>query len=156
MRLAVNAVGGLGLNGSVYVELARCKAVTLLYPIADHVIDTLSRLATNKRCPSHVRWSAARCLLRQSDNMLSTAMRDSVHEALRKAASTSTGLRRGRAAAVNSALAKLDACLDPMDRETAEQALAELSKLEPAIIAHLVNVAGGSESSSYVARYYPY
>src|SRR5262249_15820605 len=57
MRLAVEAVGGFGLHGSVYVELARCKALVLLRPDCCEVAATvLGHLIQDRRAPQHVRW----------------------------------------------------------------------------------------------------
>jgi len=154
MRAAVDAVGGFGLHGSVYVDLARCKALSCLHPIDGTVIATFSKIAHESRAPQHVRWSAARWLFQH---------RDAVHDRVRAALWTAmeqtaalTNPRHSHAAAVNLALARLDAGIRVTAVTQCDEAVAQLRALEPGLFDHLKAAAPLSEVAKYIARHYPY
>ena len=125
MRVSVNTAGGFGLTGSLYVELARCRALTLIDPRVDgDVISMLRKMAATMRGPEHVRWAAARVLLRQPKSLLDDSYRSAIQATLDGAAMDST--RRGHAAAVNQVLARLDAALLTKKTREARQAVSDL------------------------------
>jgi len=154
MRAAVETVGGFGLHGSVYVELARCKALALLHPDRSaSARATLSELAQDFRAPEHVRWSAARWALRIEANSCGEAAPSPLWAALEKAANTGDHQRR-HAAAVNLALAHLDAAVAGRADSTA--AVLRLKELEPGLTTHLLNAVGSESAAGFVATNYPY
>jgi hypothetical protein len=154
MRLALLAVGGLGLHGSVYVELARCKALALLRPDCYEVTATvLGDLVHNPRAPQHVRWSAARWALRLASSRGDAATLVSLHAVLKQAAAADDP-RQNHSAALNLALVQLDIAVngEPQSSETIDR----LEELEPGLIAHLRRAAGEASATAYVAVNYPY
>jgi hypothetical protein len=156
MRDAVAAVGGFGLHGSVYVELARCKALSCLAPLAeDGVLATLNNVAHDLRAPQHVRWSAVRWLMRQDATVLDEQTRAGLRSALEKAAALPDA-QRNHSAAVNAALVKLDTATQAHLPAQAEAAVTELTRLDPGVIQHLQAAAGTSNQASYIASHYPY
>jgi hypothetical protein len=155
MHAAVYTTGGFGLAGSLYVELARCRALTLIDPRVDgSAISTLRKMAATTRGPEHVRWAAARVLLRQPERLVERNHRESTKAALEEAALDSA--RGGRAAATNLALARLDAALLANKTTEAHNALSDVRALEPYIVGCLERAATAENVATYVAAYYPY
>lgn len=154
MKAAVESAGGFGLHGSVYVQLSRCKASVLLHHGQNVLVEEgLTQLADDRRAPEHVRWSAVRWLLRVRGN--DASRRNQLSEALAQAASVDERRRR-HAAAVNVALAELDAAVAGEDYEKSRTALGRLRQLEPALMAHLLAAADGDDPGPFVSIHYPY
>src|SRR5262249_6148575 len=121
MRLAVEAVGGFGLHGSVYVELARCKALVLLRPDCCEVAATvLGHLIQDRRAPQHVRWSAARWALRLAGSRGDVSTLAPLHEALKQAAAAADDRRQNHSAALNLALVQLDIAINAAESQPSE------------------------------------
>lgn len=155
MHAAVNTTGGFGLAGSLYVDLARCRAMSLIRTRIDgDVIAMLRKMAATTRGPEHIRWAAVRVLLRQPESLLDGGYRSTIQAALDEAALDD--IHRGRAAAINRVLARLDAALLMNKTTEAVQALSGLRVLEPSIVNYLEKAATGTEVAAYVATYYPY
>ena len=64
--------------------------------------------------------------------------------------------RHSHAAAVNLALARLDAGIRVTAVAQCDEAVAQLRALEPGLLDHLKAAAPLSEVAVYVARHYPY
>jgi hypothetical protein len=149
------AAGGVGLQGSAYVDLARCKARLLLQQGDEPEIRrVLTGVAMSRAVAAHVRWSAARWLHR----CVSATARDeldSVTEAL-SAACNEPDAKKCHAAQVQEALIRLDRFLVVSDEAGADQVVAHLEGREHGLIGLLRTWAPEGHVASHVARFYPY
>jgi hypothetical protein len=156
MRAALETAGGLGLYGSAYVDLARCKALALLRrDRSAPIFGTLNDLMHARRAPEHIRWSAARWALRIETNGCEETTRSPLYAALQQAAATADRQRR-HVAAVNLALAQLDAGIASHAEAKTAAALARLQELEPGLMTHLLCATGDGSAAAFVAIHYPY
>jgi hypothetical protein len=148
----VQAIGGFGLDGNPYVELARCRAMVLL-PRLGNPTTALSELTQTPI--DHLRWSAIRWLVRH------TRSHDLEHlRALRQATtapmSSPRGPSRRRLAMKFAALVDIDRAVANGEVAEGERLVEELAVLEPGVMGHLLSVAPGNGRAHYVAQFYPY
>jgi hypothetical protein len=138
------------------VDLARCKALALLRrDRSAPIFGTLNDLMHARRAPEHIRWSAARWALRIETNGCEETTRSPLYAALQQAAATADRQRR-HVAAVNLALAQLDAGIASHAEAKTAAALARLQELEPGLMTHLLCATGDGSAAAFVAIHYPY
>ncbi len=155
LRDLAHAAGGLGLEGSPYVALARARAAVLLGKPEDCGAEqTLRAMAADTRLAAHVRWGAARWAhrLAAEDAM---AELGAIRAALASAADDADA-KRGHAARVQLELLRLDEALRGHDVARANAAVDVLRGLEGGIVGLLEAWAPAAELPAHVARFYPY
>lgn len=155
MRLAVDGLGGFGLSGSVYVALSRARAVCRLdLPDCGNALEDLLQIAQGRSVPQHIKWAAARCVLRAEMLSDHERARCAVRDALIFAAGQPDPRRR-HAATVNLALVELDVAIASERVSDCATAIDRISEVEPGILNHLRGAAAG-DLARYVALHYPY
>lgn len=154
LRERTEQQGGLGIDGSPYVELARSRALVLLGDSGQGSAErTLSRLAGDERIPSHIRLSALRWLVRLFDESGRPAEADRALGLLEAAASDEAGdVRRARR---YLALVRLDRAVRSGDLSAAQQPLDELAALQSGVVGHLL-AASAPRAAAFVAEHFPY
>jgi hypothetical protein len=156
VRRLVEAVGGLGEVGGLFVELSRAVAMCRLASSVDRSgLDFLSTTISRQDVPEHLKWAAARILLNPELTSPDDQVRSKARCALEWAA-THSDQRRGHSAAVNLALVQLERALRTESVKDSESALGRLAELEPGIVAHLSGAAPNGGVGRYVALFFPY
>jgi hypothetical protein len=147
-----DAMGGLGLEGSPYVRLARGQALARL---GEHAAasDDLSPLAVSAELPAHVRWCAVRWLLQCGGVLESSDITTRAEDAL--AAAATDPPRVAHAAHVQRALVSLDRGLRGGKEGTAA-ALDTMRELEAGMVTLLLRWTTPGDEAGHVARHYPY
>ncbi|MBN1548392.1 MAG: hypothetical protein JW902_17210 [Syntrophaceae bacterium] len=154
----VRLLGGLGLDGSVYVELACSKAIIMLHNSSNtETVDKLNDLVEGVQIPAHVRWSAARWLVKaldhsesQTDRAYATKVILRMNEVSRSNANDSTQ------AQIFLTLTEMDRALDHGDALTAQNCADNLSRLEPGPLKHITSAAKGGSIPAQISKFYPY
>jgi hypothetical protein len=152
LRRDVLAVGGFGLDGNVYVELARCRAMILL-PEHGKPAAMLSELSAAP--VDHVRWSAIRWMARLTGRYDDDGVQ-SLRATATAPASSPSDERRRREASTFVALVEIDRAIACGGSTEAERRVDELANFEPGLIGHLLEAAPARQRAEYVARFYPY
>ncbi|MDP3719500.1 MAG: hypothetical protein Q8T13_17195 [Acidobacteriota bacterium] len=156
LRSAVEAVGGLGLDGSAYVELSHARAWCLLRTVGREIgLQRLSLMAQGHSAPQHVKWAAARCVLRSDRVEADEALSSTIRAALTHAAAD-PDRRRRHSAAVNLVLVELDEAIAANSTSGATASINRISALEPGLMQHLRLGAIGKDLATHVALCYPY
>jgi len=145
-------LGGLGAEGTAYVDLARARARVAL-GIADgsDPARVLVDLAARGDVPGHVRWSAARWALAAGAGSAAARIEREIRE------TAAGGGRDALAARKFVALVDLDRAVQADRAQDAHAAVATLQSLEPGLLRHLAGWAPAGEAvARHVARFYPY
>lgn len=154
MRQRLLPLGAFGAQGRAYVELARARASLLLSsPPSEASLGVVRSLANQPAMAHHVRWAAARVLLRVVGRDAAEA--EETLSALAEAAA-SPDRRVHHAARVATALIALDTALDHGGTSAAAAACDAMRALEPGLVGHLERAAASGERAAAVARFYPY
>lgn len=154
MRQRLLPLGAFGAQGGAYVELARARASLLLSsPSSDASLEVVRSLANQPAMAHHVRWAAARVLLRVVGHDAEVAQE--TLSALAEAAA-SPDRRVHHAARVANGLIALDIALHRGRADDAAAACDWLRALEPGLIGHLESPAAPGDHATAVARFYPY
>jgi hypothetical protein len=159
LRAELETVGGLGLEGSPYIDLARAKgAVMLGFGAALDVQRCLEGLSGNLALPGHVRWSAARWLVRLYRSLGEGRRTEVLLGQLRDTAQC--GEEQRTHASIPYRLAQIDEALAAGQCHGVRVVLDELLALEPGVVGHLLRAVGPEVGESavadYVSRFYPY
>jgi hypothetical protein len=144
-------LGAFGLDGSVYVDLARARGMVMLGAAqADDVAALFERLATSAEVPEHVRWSAARWGIQAHLQAAAPERAQTLRARLDRAARE----QPNGSPAKHAALAALDTCVrsgrDPL------APLAQLQAIEPGVVGHLRRAAPADHEAAYLTTFYPY
>jgi hypothetical protein len=151
----VRQLGGFGLSGDPYVELARSKALVLLEDKdGDFPEGRLRRITGDGSIPSHVRWSGARWLARWLAGKGDEAASRSVIELIQAAAEADG--RDAPQARRFWLLASLDQALRIADRSQADECLDRLRGMQPGLLGNLIGSADSRTATGQVALLYPY
>jgi len=154
LRQRVLPLGAFGMHGSAYVELAWARAAWRLAARAeDESLAVVASLAHQPAMAHHVRWAAARVLVRLVGRDAAVARQ--VLDALESSAA-SHDRRVHHAARVAAALIAVDDALAARHTAQAAAAVDRLAALEPGLIGHLRDAATPHAVPDTIARFYPY
>jgi hypothetical protein len=154
MRALVDERGGFGFDGSPFVDLGRCRAMVLLgRRDAEDPEWTLARLAADGRIAAHVRWSAARWLVRVFDGSGRSELADDRLAEMEAAAAGGPGAAVARRFL---ALARLDRALGAGDRAAAAARADDVRTAQPGLTANLLAGVPEGDRPRVLATLYPY
>lgn len=152
----VARLGGLGLKGNVYVELARAKAMVLLSITDDREVQAaLARLTDDGHAPAHVVQSALRWAALAAYQGGDEAAAEGLLARLER--SPERG-RNGFGPEVHLALARAERAWDRGDHAEAARQLDVARAADPGPVQNLLHAAScqGQPGIAYVCRFYPY
>lgn len=153
-RLRVDAMGGPGADGAMYVALARARAMVQLgIRQGPDPAGALAAIAGSPDAPAHVRWAAVRWCLRAAEGDGDADAAADCCSALVTATSDSS--TEGHAARVQWTLAQLDAALHAGDVETVARLIERLSDLDPGPLG-LLRAQSPPPAPAEIAALYPY
>lgn len=155
VRRRVLQLGGFGLWGDPYVDLARSKALVLLgYDDGEFPAERLRKIAADSSIPSHVRWSGARWHARwlavRGDDDASRSILESMRSAAEADGRDAPQARRFWL------LASLDRALRAGDASVAVDYLGRLQEMQPGLFANLMGAEDPGTATERVALHYPY
>lgn len=143
----VLAAGGFGFHGGPYVELSLARARVMLECSDASTVEKLHALSHDRSVPAHVRWSAARWLVRALRRLSREADWRAVRQRLEAASFRYPVARR------YALLAQLDEAIVDSDGKKTQDVLESLGAADPGPLVHLLGVSRDPERA---ARLYPY
>ncbi|MBI4612624.1 MAG: hypothetical protein HY720_03350 [Planctomycetes bacterium] len=155
LQAEADTLGDLGDDGRLFVAASRGRALVALGAVED--AKSLLQSVWSAPGPEHVRFGAARLLVRLAEDAGASSNIESVLTELQEhVRSASRGARSARRAL---ALVALDRGARTQDAREVEEALAELRAIDPGPVGHLEAAAarmGLALPAFYVQRFYPY